>query len=98
VKSEEPFSVIVVLDDGGFSRVFKVFSRAESVGTLDDFDATTFGAAPASGTNDNDRATAPPTAPVDSATTRILCRKVPDWARNIVMKCSFRSALIPKTG
>src|ERR1700760_4641833 len=67
VKSDDPFSVKVTELDGGVSRPFKVFSSDVNDGTLLFFGATTLVVAPETGARDSDSATAPATAPVESA-------------------------------
>jgi hypothetical protein len=75
VKSEDPFSVIVVDEEGGVSRVFNVFSSEVMEGG-DDFAVTALVAAPDSGAKDRDSATALATAPVESAAMRTPRRRV----------------------
>ena len=77
VNNDDPFSVIVVDDEGGVSSVFKVFSSDASDGGAAFATTRAFVVAPESGAKDKESATAPASAPVESAAMLILCRRVP---------------------
>jgi hypothetical protein len=91
VNSEEPFSVNVVDDEGGFSRPFRVFSRADSVG-VDDFGDDTCETAPETGASAKVSAIAPAATPAETATNRDPSCRLPMRARNIMGGYSFQTA------